>query len=99
MRLTTRARQAVIAMIDVALHQKMGPVALAGISRRRTMSVSYLEQMFTELRRSGLVESTRGQLKQDERWTLSPDGRILTIVNHFNSSQGPMVLTIVLDKE
>ena len=46
-----------------------------------------------------LVESTRGQLKQDERWTLSPDGRILTIVNHFNSSQGPMVLTIVLDKE
>jgi len=60
MRLTTRARQAVIAMIDVALLQKAGPVALAGISRRRTISVSYLEQMFAELRRAGLVESTRG---------------------------------------
>jgi Rrf2 family iron-sulfur cluster assembly transcriptional regulator len=60
MRLSTRARQAVVAMIDVALHQKAGPVALAGISRRRNISVSYLEQMFSELRRSGLVESTRG---------------------------------------
>lgn len=60
MRLTTRARQAVIAMIDVALLQKGGPVALGGISRRRNISVSYLEQMFAELRRAGLVESTRG---------------------------------------
>lgn len=60
MRLSTRARQAVIALVDVALHQRTGPVALAGISRRRNISVSYLEQMFTELRRAGLVESTRG---------------------------------------
>jgi len=60
MRLSTRARQAVIALIDVALQQRSGPVALAGISRRRQVSVSYLEQMFTELRRAGLVESTRG---------------------------------------
>ena len=60
MRLTTKGRQAVIAMIDVALRQKAGPVALAGISRRQKISVSYLEQMFTELRRAGLVESTRG---------------------------------------
>ena len=60
MRLSTRARQAVIALIDVALEQRRGPVALAGISRRRNVSVSYLEQMFTELRRAELVESTRG---------------------------------------
>ncbi|MBS0451312.1 MAG: Rrf2 family transcriptional regulator [Proteobacteria bacterium] len=60
MRLSTRARQAVIALIDVSLQQRSGPVALAGISRRRNVSVSYLEQMFTELRRAGLVESTRG---------------------------------------
>ena len=60
MRLTTRARQAVIALIDVALQQRTGPVTLAGISRRRNMSVSYLEQMFSDLRRGGLVESTRG---------------------------------------
>ena len=60
MRLTTKARQAVIALIDVALHQKAGPVALAGISRRRNISMPYLEQMFADLRRAGLVESTRG---------------------------------------
>ena len=60
MRLSTRARQAVTAMVDVALHQKAGPVALANISRRRNISVSYLEQMFSELRRSDLVASTRG---------------------------------------
>ena len=60
MRLSTRARQAVIALIDVALQQRAGPVALAGISRRRNVPVSYLEQMFGELRRAGLVESTRG---------------------------------------
>jgi len=50
-----------------------------------------------------LVESSRSvqgaELKQNEKWTLSPDGKVLTIVNHFNSSQGPMVLTIVLDKQ
>ncbi|MDM0112031.1 Rrf2 family transcriptional regulator [Variovorax sp. J22R133] len=60
MRLTTKGRQAVVAMIDVALQQRSGPVALAGISRRRHMSMSYLEQMFTDLRRHGLVQSTRG---------------------------------------
>jgi len=60
MRLTTKGRQAVVAMIDVALQQRSGPVALAGISRRRHMSMSYLEQMFTDLRRHGLVVSTRG---------------------------------------
>jgi hypothetical protein len=50
-----------------------------------------------------LVESKRtvqgAELKQDEKWTLSPDGRTLTIVNHFNSSQGPIVITIVLVKQ
>jgi len=60
MRLTTKGRQAVVAMIDVALHQRQGPVALAAISRRRSISMSYLEQMFADLRRHGLVESTRG---------------------------------------
>jgi len=60
MRLTTKGRQAVVAMIDVALHQKAGPVALTGIGRRQKISLSYLEQMFADLRRHGLVVSTRG---------------------------------------
>lgn len=60
MRLTTKGRMAVVAMIDVALHGKAGPVALAVISRRQRVSISYLELMFADLRRHGLVASTRG---------------------------------------
>lgn len=60
MRLTTQGRFAVAAMLDIALRVNSGPVALAAISARQKVSVSYLEQMFSKLRRSGLVESTRG---------------------------------------
>jgi Rrf2 family iron-sulfur cluster assembly transcriptional regulator len=60
MRLTTKGRFAVTAMIDVALHGHHGPVTLAAISGRQKISLSYLEQLFGKLRRSGLVESVRG---------------------------------------
>lgn len=60
MRLTTKGRFAVTAMIDVALRQHNGPVTLAGISQRQKISLSYLEQLFGRLRRHQLVESTRG---------------------------------------
>jgi Rrf2 family iron-sulfur cluster assembly transcriptional regulator len=60
MRLTTKGRFAVIAMIDLGLRQQHGPVTLAAISRRQEISLSYLEQLFGKLRRHGLVESTRG---------------------------------------
>lgn len=60
MRLTTKGRFAVTAMIDLALRQHNGPVTLAGISQRQKISLSYLEQLFGKLRRSDLVESTRG---------------------------------------
>ncbi|MHB1676770.1 MAG: Fe-S cluster assembly transcriptional regulator IscR [Sulfuriferula sp.] len=60
MRLTTKGRFAVTAMIDVALHDSKGPVTLAGISERQKISLSYLEQLFGKLRRSALVESVRG---------------------------------------
>jgi Rrf2 family iron-sulfur cluster assembly transcriptional regulator len=60
MRLTTKGRFAVTAMIDVALRQHNGPVTLAGISQRQKISLSYLEQLFGRLRRHELVESTRG---------------------------------------
>lgn len=60
MRLTTKGRFAVIAMIDLALHQAQGPVALANISERQRISLSYLEQLFGRLRKNGLVESRRG---------------------------------------
>ena len=60
MRLTTKGRFAVTAMIDLALRVGMGPVTLAAISQRQRISLSYLEQLFGKLRRSRLVESTRG---------------------------------------
>ena len=60
MRLTTKGRFAVTAMIDLALRCSEGPVSLAGISDRQKISLSYLEQLFGKLRRYGLVESVRG---------------------------------------
>jgi Rrf2 family transcriptional regulator, iron-sulfur cluster assembly transcription factor len=60
MRLTTKGRFAVTAMIDLALRQHTGPVTLAGIAERQKISLSYLEQLFGKLRRNQLVASVRG---------------------------------------
>ena len=60
MRLTTKGRFAVTAMLDLAMRNGNGPVTLAGISDRQKISLSYLEQLFGKLRRRGLVESVRG---------------------------------------
>jgi Rrf2 family iron-sulfur cluster assembly transcriptional regulator len=60
MRLTTKGRFAVTAMIDLAMNAGQGPVTLAEISQRQKISLSYLEQLFGKLRRQSLVKSTRG---------------------------------------
>ncbi len=60
MRLTTKGRFAVTAMIDLAMSNGKGPVTLADISERQKISLSYLEQLFGKLRRRGLVSSVRG---------------------------------------
>jgi Rrf2 family transcriptional regulator, iron-sulfur cluster assembly transcription factor len=60
MRLTTKGRFAVTAMIDLAMNDSAGPVTLAEISQRQQISLSYLEQLFGKLRRRGLVSSVRG---------------------------------------
>ncbi|MCK5719065.1 MAG: Fe-S cluster assembly transcriptional regulator IscR [Thiomargarita sp.] len=60
MRLTTKGRYAVTAMLDLALNRDKGPITLADISRRQGISLSYLEQLFSKLRKQGLVNSTRG---------------------------------------
>lgn len=59
MRLTTKGRYAVTAMLDLALHGSSGPVSLADISGRQDISLSYLEQLFAKLRRNDLVTSVR----------------------------------------
>ncbi len=60
MKLTTKGRYAVTAMLDLALHAGNGPVSLVEISERQDISLSYLEQLFSKLRRQGLVNSIRG---------------------------------------
>lgn len=60
MRLTTKGRFAVTAMIDLALNQRQDPITLAEISERQAISLSYLEQLFGKLRRHHIVESVRG---------------------------------------
>ena len=60
MKLTTKGRYAVTAMLDVALKDQQQPVSLADISARQGISLSYLEQLFSKLRKAGLVKSVRG---------------------------------------
>ena len=60
MRLSTKGRYAVTAMLDLAIHYEEGPVSLADISETQGISLSYLEQLFARLRKNGLVEGLRG---------------------------------------
>ena len=60
MKLTSKGRYAVTAILDLAFHSTSGPVTLSDISKRQDISLSYLEQLFTRLRKQALVRSTRG---------------------------------------
>ena len=79
MRLTSKGRYAVTAMLDLALHHDQGPVALADIATRQGISLSYLEQLFSRLRKRGLVDSTRGP-GGGYRLGLEPDAIIVSDV-------------------
>lgn len=60
MRLTTKGRYAVTAMLDIALHHERGPVSVAEVAERQAISSAYLEQLFSKLKRAGLLRSVRG---------------------------------------
>ena len=60
MKLTTKGRYAIIAMVDLAINSQLNPASLKDISNRQNISLSYLEQLFSKLRQSGLVKSIRG---------------------------------------
>jgi Rrf2 family iron-sulfur cluster assembly transcriptional regulator len=60
MRLTTKGRYAVTAMLDIALHHHQGPVSVADVAERQDISSAYLEQLFSKLKRGGLLRSVRG---------------------------------------
>ena len=82
MRLTTKGRFAVTAMVDLGLQQKQGPVTLASIAERHQISLSYLEQLFGKLRRKNLVASTRGP---GGGYTVAIDNRLISIADIINA--------------
>jgi len=90
MRLTTKGRFAVTAMIDLGLRQASGPVTLAAISQRQQISLSYLEQLFGKLRRHALVESTRGP---GGGYTLAKAAENITVAEIITSVDEPMDAT------
>lgn len=96
MRLTTKGRFAVTAMIDLALRQINGPVTLAAISQRQHISLSYLEQLFGKLRRSELVDSTRGP---GGGYSLSRKASQITIAEIISSVDEPIDSTHCAGKE
>lgn len=96
MRLTTKGRFAVTAMIDLALRQHNGPVTLAGISQRQKISLSYLEQLFGKLRRHELVESTRGP---GGGYTLGRPAREVTVADIIFAVDEPLDATQCGGKE
>ncbi len=90
MRLTTKGRFAVTAMIDLAMRQAEGPVTLAGISKRQKISLSYLEQLFGKLRRDRIVESTRGP---GGGYSLCRDGATITVADIITAVDEPIDAT------
>jgi Rrf2 family iron-sulfur cluster assembly transcriptional regulator len=96
MRLTTKGRFAVTAMIDLGLRQSGGPVTLAAISQRQQISLSYLEQLFGKLRRHELVESTRGP---GGGYTLARKATDITVADIIVSVDEPIDATHCGGKE
>lgn len=87
MRLSTKSRFAVTAMIDIALRENAGPVSLADIGGRHQISLSYLEQLFSKLRRRGLVESTRGP---GGGYSLGRAGESITVADIIDAVEPPL---------
>ena len=96
MRLTTKGRFAVTAMIDLAMRSTGGPVALAAISQRQHISLSYLEQLFGKLRRQELVESTRGP---GGGYALGRDAADITVADIIVAVDEPIDATGCAGKE
>jgi Rrf2 family iron-sulfur cluster assembly transcriptional regulator len=86
MRLTTKGRYAVTAMLDLALHATDSPVPLAEISQRQGISLSYLEQLFSRLRREGLVDSSRGPGGGYRLARAASETTVVDVINAINEN-------------
>jgi len=90
MKMTTKGRYAITAMLDLALHDSDGPVTLAEISQRQDISLTYLEQLFSKLRRHEIIESARGP---GGGYRLAQDADDITIAKIVYSVDEPIDLT------
>ena len=95
MKLTTKGRYAVTAMLDLALHAQKGPISLADISERQGISISYLEQLFAKLRKNNLVTSVRGP---GGGYRLSRDGSLIFVAEIIDAVDEKMDATRCLGK-
>ena len=96
MRLTTKGRFAVTAMMDLAMRQTRGPVTLAAISERQHISLSYLEQLFGKLRRHKLVSSVRGP---GGGYNLARTPQVITVAEIISAVDEPLDATQCGGKE
>src|SRR5881398_2893503 len=96
MKLTTKGRFAVTAMLDLALRQNRGPVTLAAISERQHISLSYLEQLFGKLRRAKLVSSVRGP---GGGYNLAQQAQSITVASIVSAVDEPLDATQCGGKE
>lgn len=96
MRLSTKGRYGVRAMVELALRYGQGPVPLKDVSQRQEISVNYLEQLFVHLRREGLVEGTRGP--RGGFFLTKKPGRI-KIGDVIRAIEGPISLVYCVDPE
>jgi Rrf2 family iron-sulfur cluster assembly transcriptional regulator len=86
-RLTTKGRYAVTAMLDVTYHSEKRPVSLTDIAKRQNISLSYLEQLFSRLRRAGMVEGVRGP---GGGYQLSRDAKLINIADIITAVDEPL---------
>lgn len=96
MRLTTKGRFAVTAMLDLAMRQENGPVTLSGVAERQRISLSYLEQLFGKLRRQELVASVRGP---GGGYCLARDARTISVAQIIIAVDEPLDATQCGGKE
>ncbi|WP_461204517.1 RrF2 family transcriptional regulator [Clostridium sp. DL1XJH146] len=95
MKLSTKTRYGVKAMLDLAYNSSNNPVSIRSIAERQQISESYLEQLFSLLRKSGLVKSIRGA---QGGYVLAKEPKQITVASIMNVLEGPVEISNCLDK-
>ncbi|KAF5067215.1 Rrf2 family transcriptional regulator [Proteiniclasticum sp. QWL-01] len=96
MKLSTKGRYGVKAMVDLAIHQGTEPVSIKSISQRQNISEYYLEQLFAPLRRAEIIKSIRGA---QGGYELNKPARDITVLDIMNILEGPIEVSDCLDSD